>query len=323
MKILIITLTLLAAVISGCGSSDPQLVKNTDKGLDNEIISKVIERDASSIDEQRTLDDVLPDPVWHDRKLQVFANDGIEAFYRLYKRVPLSYEEYLNSGIPMLVPNDYITGKPYVKVNKIDLSDSTGFTFETDGIETCKFEFVIINDQTNEREIRTVSLGDSSWEDYKTGLFSKNNYDFDWVKREYCLISACILSIAYMEEFGKAPGSLAEMLENEGPLIEESWKWVPINKGSSTAYCEFGIDSEKARLYHKNGCVGNCKPLRIIIKQLYSDQVPGGREEIDGINWWEYTSDDEIPPDVCNMNKFLSSDSFYDGYVQIMAKRNG
>ena len=323
MKTLIITLTLLAAFLSGCSSGNAQVVKNSDKKPDSEIAGEGIDPDSISKYAQQNEAYSLPEPVWHERKLWIFAHDGIEAFYKINRRVPKSYEEYLDSGVPLLVPNDYITGKPYVKVDRINMSDSTGFTFETDGNETCKLEFVVNNDQTDEREIRSISVSESSWRDYKTSPHINDLYYSSRAKRDYFLMSFILFSISYVEEFGKAPATLAEMFENEGPLIEKSWKWVPYTFEKSTVYFEFGIDSEKTRLYFKNGRIGNAKPLKIRIKQLYSNEVPGGRDDIEGVDWWEYTSEDEIPQDVCNMNKFLSSDSFYDGYVQIMAALNG
>lgn len=316
MNKMIITLALLTAFISGCTNTNIQDLKSPNTESKREKTSKIIDHNLSSSDAEWTLDALIPpDPIWHHFKLHVFAQIGIESFYQFKRRVPASYEEYLDSGIPMLVPNDYITGKPYVKVDKIDMSDSTGFTFETDGNESCKLEFVIINVKTNVREIRTFNLGKSVWREYKTGgLAANKKHDFDSAKREFCVFSFMELTIAYIVEFGKPPDTLAEMFKNEGPLIEKGWKWIPDNTDDKTDYFEFGVDVVKARYYLKYGCIGNCEPLTIMISELNFDISPRS---------WEYTSDDVIPPDVCNMNKFLSSDALYDGYVQIIAARKG
>ena len=316
----IIILLVLEVFLFGCSSGNHPVVKSSDNRIDSDLISNEEERVSSTAQELPTLSDSLPDPVFHERRLWVFADYGITAFYKLHKRVPNSYDEYLESGFPLQIPNDYLTGKPYRLVDELDLSDPSGFTFETDGNESCKFNFVIINDKTEVRETRTFKFNERHWEPYKTGLFSKNKYNFDWAKKEYCIGAFYDLSFAFMEEFGKAPESLADLMTNTGTLIEAGWQWSPVDTSDSKVYFEFGIDTGKARIYQQHGCKGECKPMNINVQQLYpEDDVPGGREEVEGINLWSYKSDENVPSAICNMKKFISSDSFYDGYIEISA----
>jgi len=256
-----------------------------------------------------TFEELFGFPAYADRRLMEFANREIELFYRLHKHVPSSLSEYYNSGIPLLIPVDYITGKTYHPVDTIDLNDSTGFTFWSDGIDSCRFDFVVYNENKGKKEIRTWKCNPR--------LLMVNDYYFDWVKMEECMQFFYCYGLIYMEKNKKAPENLAEMFKNEGTLIEAGWKWSPKENGELNFF-EFGWDLEKNRFYHITGCSIGCKK-NIMIYQAFDNEEQNDKR-IENVNAWEFSMDQDIPTDIITLNKFISSDSFYDGYLEITGK---
>lgn len=317
---LTLSIILIFAIQTGCSSGKPVVKGPVYSSTNNDSNNwQMIRKETSSIDETPSLDDLLPYPYYVDRGLWVFAMLGIDSFYRLNKRVPVSFDEYVESGMPMIMPNDYITGKPYRLSDKTDLNDTTGFSFISDGVDICQFDFVVNNDKTGKNEKHSFKCDEEYWRDYKImdgepGLLLKNNYDFDWVKREYCLNFFLEYSAIYMEKYKTVPKNLNDMFKNEGIPIEKGWRWMP-ESGKNMDYFEFGIDTEKARVYHIIGCKGKSE-MPIVIYQLY-DELIVNQEQVEGINIWEYKTNDVIPSEVIDKNMLISSDSFFDGYLEI------
>jgi len=239
-----------------------------------------------------------------------FTTLGIESYYSLYKHVPDSFENYIQSGIPLLIPNDYVSSKTYHLVDNIDINDTSGFTFTSDGIDTCSFEFVIRNKHINDNEIHAIKYGPINWMDFKDGGFLSGTQYFDKAKREFCLVFFTDYGYIFLDKYGRAPENIVEMLKNEGQPIEAGWKWNP----QPGEYFEYGIDTSKLRSYHiQRSRKSRPGKAAVVIYQMHSD-IWLNHEPQMGVDTWRFSSIDQVPSDVAEPRKFISSDSFYDGY---------
>jgi len=307
---------LLLSMLAGC-SSDTKLEKAMAVQPDT-AGQPMITRGAGSSERPALppVEDRLPYPWFVHNIFRAFTNIGMHSYYALNKHVPLSFEDYINSGIPLLIPKDYVSGKTYHLVDSIDINDTSGFTFTSDGIDTCTFEFVIKNNKTNSNQIHPFRFDSSDFLDFKSGMFSTTSYYFDQVKREHCVFFFTIYGYIYLDKHdGKAPESLVEMLKDEGEPIEAGWKWSP--EPGSNEYFEYGIDASKLRSYHIQ--IGPKTPsgeMAIAIQQMHKG-VRTGYKLVEGVDIWGFRSKDSVPPDVIELNKFISSDTFYEGYRQI------
>jgi hypothetical protein len=248
----------------------------------------------------------------------IFTDNGINAFYALNKRVPKSFDEYISSGFPIMIPNDYVTNKPYHLVESVNVSDTTGFTFWSDGVDECRFEFAINNDDTGQNEIYTKSYTSHNFAEYKNGIMD-HDYYFDMVKREHCMRVFPAYAYIYMAKHsGGLPDNIAEMLKDEGIPLEAGWKWTPV---FPKEYFEFGIDTEKQRYYTIQGSkdMQADRGGAIVIQQMYNE-VRVNFERVKGVDEWSFRTVSPPPADVIEMNKYIASDSFYDGYLALTEK---
>lgn len=288
-------------------------------------------------------DDKYIIPYYAQQRLRFFGREGVVKFYALNRRVPVSFEEYIESGFPMIIPTDYVTGEPYHLTDELNLEDTTGFTFWSDGVDSCKFTFVINSMRTNENETMEVDLT-GYFDDYRIidgvpGIFAPNpdnppvdpTRHFNKLKQDYCLhffggyynlvLNKYRALGKYPDEY---PSSLKDIFEGEGTLIKKGWEWTP--DPSSKAFFEFGIDPPKMRCYQIWGCKRSPegKPCRILIHQIYGQEkriknlAEIDMEYVEGRDWWEFTTADDIPHDVLVRNKMVSSDSFIDAYYSIL-----
>jgi len=320
----IATFIIILLVFScGCGAKKIPVKESINISPPDSANGEITQRAVTDKKDHPSFEELLGFPSYVDYRLMMFAFNGIESFYRLHKHVPSSLSEYYNSGFPLLIPVDYITGKTYHPVDTIDLNDSTGFTFWSDGIDSCRFDFVVYNENKGKKEIRTWECKDKeTWVDYKVvdgkpGLLMVNDYYFDWVKMEDCMEFFYYYGLIHMEKNKKAPENLAEMFKSEGTLIEAGWKWSPKENGELNFF-EFGWDLEKNRFYHITGCSIGCKK-NIMIYQAFDNEEQNDKR-IENVNAWELSMDQDIPTDIITLNKFISSDSFYDGYLEITGK---
>ncbi|MCD6218147.1 hypothetical protein J7L05_09880 [bacterium] len=272
----------------------------------------------SSLDEQNppSIEDLLPYPWYVHCIFRAFTDIGISSYYAFNKHVPTTFEDYISSGIPLLIPNDYVSGQTYHLVDTIDINDTSGFTFTSDGIDTCAFEFVINNNKTNSNQIHTKKFNSNYFLDYKDGIFTRTHYSFDKVKREYCLQFFNNYGYIYLDKHnGEAPDNLVEMLKDEGEPIEAGWKWAP--EPGSNEYFEYGIDTSKLRSYHIQVSKRTPPGEAAIVVQQMHEGVRINYERVKGVDDWSFGSRDSVEPDIVELNMFISSDNFYDGYVKL------
>lgn len=282
-------------------------------------------------------------PYYAQERLSLFTRDGVVKFYALNRRVPVSFEEYIESGFPMIIPTDFATGEPYHLTDELNPEDTTGFTFWSDGADSCKFTFVINSMRTNENESMEVDLT-GYFDNYKIidgvpGIFAPDPNKppgdsteyFNRLKQGYCLHffgGYYNLVLNKYRALGKYPdvypSTLKDIFEGEGTLIKKGWEWTP--DSSSKAFFEFGIDPPKMRCYQIWGCKRSPegKPCRILIHQIYGQEkriknlAEHHLEYVEGRDWWEFTADEDIPSDVLVKNKMVSSESFIDAYYSIL-----
>lgn len=279
------------------------------------------ERISSQDDQSRkSVEEMMPYPFYVHGIIYAFTDIGIRSYYALNKHVPPSFADYISSGIPLLIPNDYVSGKTYHLVDSIDMDDTSGFTFTSDGIDTCAFKFVIKNNKTNSNQIHTKKFNSNHFLDYKDGIFTTTQYYFDKVKREHCLSFFTYYGYIYINKHdGEAPDNLLEMLKNEGEPIEAGWKWEP--EPGSNEYFEYGIDTSQLRSYTIQ--IGKKTPpgeAAIVVQQMH-EGVRVNHEREKGIDDWSFGSRDSVDPDVVDLNMFISSDDFYDGYLQLKKEK--
>lgn len=272
---------------------------------------RIIESDLGS---DGVIEPWIPPFEEHDlMALATFFVTGIDMFYDVHRRVPVDFEEYLESGIPMLIPNDYATGEPYYLVDELDMDDTRGFTFWSDGEDSCIFELVIYNIWTEENEVFTSDFDEDDWRDYKTvddvpGIRANTTIDFDNTKLNYSVIFFTDYSHFYAFKYGGAPSSLYQMLSGKGDPIEAGWQWEP----DEAYYFEFGINPDKQRYYTRQGC------CTLVVSYIY-EEPKDAEDYIQGVDEWFFFDPEEIPPseDIIVMDPYITSDSFYDGYLQL------
>ena len=232
-------------------------------------------------------------PEYASLAINYFTKIGISAYFDLNKKVPKWWDDYLKSGIPMMIPNDYVTGKLYHKVKDIDLKDTSGFAYNYKNAQECSFEFVFKDPKTGENFSREIKITQKP----RPGRF----YEFNISKRDYTInFLSTYAKIYALKHDGKAPKNLREMLKGEGKLIEAGWKWT--TSPNSNAYFEWGMDTSKCRQYF------------ITEKLSRSETHVGdvGSSMIDsGGNHWTFKQGEKIPADVCVKTKFISSDGLY------------
>lgn len=314
--------------IVGCNNPASEAKSNTgDSSTSNVVNENAVQRPLDYSSEERippSIEASFPFK-WHDHlTFSNFTDHGINAFYALNKRVPKSFDEYISSGFPIMIPNDYVTGKPYHLVESVDLADTTGFTFWSDGVDQCRFEFAINNDDTGQNEIYTKSFTERNFSMYKTidgvpQILANSETYFDKVKREHCMWVFPSYAYIYMAKHsGGLPNSIAEMLKEEGTPLEAGWKWTPEFPGE---YFEFGIDTEKQRYYTIQGSkdMQADRGMAIAIQQMYNE-VRVNFERTKGVDIWSFRTDSPPPADIIEMNKYIASDSFYDGYLALTNK---
>jgi len=244
--------------------------------------------------------DSLPIPEHAKMALVYFCNVGIAAYFDMNKKVPKWWEEdYIKSGIPMMMPNDYVTGKPYHFVKKLDMNDTSGFTYDYKNPQQCEFEFVFKNSKTNENFSQVIFIGQKPRQGGKL-------YNFNESKRDYCINFLTTYAKIYASKHdGKAPQNLKQMLKGEGKLIEAGWKWSA--KPGANAYFEWGMDIKKCRVYFT--------AQRIQKKETHVQQLAfKGGAPVEGKEHWTFKSDEKIPPDVCVKTKFISADGLHAFY---------
>ena len=315
---LFILFVLLIASLSSCNTHKTVVQDSSTPESENSSLM------VQNVENKETVSTV-PD---HLMILHIFVDSGFDAFYRVYRRVPNSFDEYIQSGIPMLIPNDYISGQVYHIVDKIDFNDTSGFTFSSDGVDNCQLDFIVKNLETEEKEILSFKFDENNWRDYKIvenkpGILFKEKFDFDRAKRYYCISFFSRYSYIYAAKHnGEAPESLSQLFQGQGSLIEKGWQWVP-EPGQVRDYFEFGFDIDKDRLYHIQGSKYQKpgSPMSVIIHQLYGPdkewQVKeNGEIEVKGVDWWEFKTD-EVPTDIIEMKPYITSKSFYSGYEEI------
>jgi len=235
----------------------------------------------------------IPCPEYVELALNYFTRIGISTYFDLNKKVPKWWDDYLKSGIPMMIPNDYVTGKPYHKVDKVDLNDTTGFVYHYKNGQECEFEFVLKNPKTGQNISHLIRISQKP----RRGAL----YQLNISKRDYCInFLSTYAKIHVLKHEGKAPKNLREMLKGEGKLIEAGWKWSTKNIGN--AYFEWGMDINKNRIY--------------FITEKISRSVTQVQEvgASPGDNRWTFKQGEKIPADVCVKTKFISSNGLYAFY---------
>lgn len=345
-KITSLILILVSMIFQGCSSSDNKEVKVVSP--DNKVITEnrgpAVVQPPEDIDiYQLTEEEVLKyfkdqslieytDPVnlaqpeyfWY---MHIFTYAGIEAFYQLNKHVPASFQEYIDSGIPMIIPVDDQSGKVYHLVEKLNMADTSGFTFTSDGIDTCRFTFIV------DGEEKKYEATSNTWADYKDdgnvrGVLA-GNYSFDGSKREFTAKFFQKYATVYAQShYGQAPEALYDLFEGRGQLIEAGWKWTPAQDGKIT-FLEIGFDTEKEREYHIMGATypdgSPTKPMTVCVNQLYGpdklwDKKVDGIYNIPGINSWVFTTDN-MRSDVFERKPYFTADKCYEIYKALTVKK--
>ena len=242
----------------------------------------------------------LPIPEYAKLTLNYFCNVGIAAYFDLNKKVPKWFEEdYLKSGIPMIMPVDYVSGKPYHFVKKLDQNDTSGFTYDYKNPQQCQFEFILKNSKTGQLFNHVIFIGQKPRPD--------KLYVFNECKRDYCInFFMTYAKIYVLKNDGKAPKNLKQMLSGEGKLIEAGWKWSA--KPGGNTFFEWGMDTSKCRIYYV--------AQRVQKKETHVLQIaisPSGALKPDSGSW-TFKADEKVPTDVCTKTKFISADGLYAFY---------
>lgn len=302
----------------GCSSTNKPVNITPDVKIDTPRNERGVEESSDS----ETYEANLRYPYFVKLRFRYFVQEPMEAFYALNKRFPSTFDEYKNSGFLMIIPTDYVSGKPYHLVDNINLEDTSGFTFSSDGQDSCKFEFVIHNRQTDAIEKIDCDLS-GMYNDYKTGFTSKMIQSFDSLKYNYCIgFFGAYYQLAlnkyrhqgiYPEQY---PHNLKDIFTGEGILIKKGWEWVP--ETDSKYNFEFGIDPEKFRFYIATGCGrSEGKPCHIFIGEYDGTPVVAKHMDNSGREQWEYDSFDDIPADFFVRKTMVTSKSFIDAYYDI------
>jgi len=255
---------------------------------------------------KKQMEEHYPYPLFINRAQDYICRKGVSWFTELYKRVPANWNEYVNSGIPMIIPKDYFSGKTYHLVDQLDINDTSGFTFTTDGDRKCEFQFVMQNTKTKKNFVYKIPF---RYNTKRTGASSPVSDEiFNQMKIESLYQFYLDYAIIYSNQHnGKAPASLKEMLGGEGQLIEKSWNWK-----SSGGYFEFGADVAKNRVY----LVRKYKPegkKSVYIEQLYPEEQIN-QEPVKGKTYWEYSNEDKVPAKVLTKTKFIDTNGLYAFY---------
>jgi len=239
----------------------------------------------------------LPIPEHVKLAINYFCNVGISTYFDLNKKVPKWFDEdYIKSGIPMMMPNDYVTGKPYHLVKKIDLNDTSGFTYDYKNPQQCQFEFVFKSSKNGENFSYVVFIGEKPR--------PSKLYNFNECKRDYCInFFTTYAKIYVLKHDGKAPKNLKQMLKGEGKLIEAGWKWSA--KPGGNTFFEWGMDISKCRIYFI--------AQRVQKKETHVLQIAVSASGVlkPDSGSWAFKADEKIPTDVCTKTKFISADGLY------------